>query len=66
MSLAVLGFTPAVGQEDSVATLFSLSLTIVAAGAQLCIPGIKRGLMLINMAAMTLQIGPLSSKITRP
>ena len=50
-----------VEQEDSVATLSNLSLTMVEAGAKLqrqylLMPGIKGGLVLINMAAKTLQM----------
>ena len=50
-----------VGQEDYVATLCSLSLTMVEAGAKLqrqqwLMPGIKGGLVMINMTVMTLQI----------
>ena len=44
-----------VGQEDSVAALCSLSLTMVEVGATLHIPWIKGGLLLINMVTMTLQ-----------
>ena len=51
----ILGFTP-VGQEDPVATLCSLSLTMVEAVAKLHLPGIKQGLVLVNMAAMSLQM----------
>ena len=42
-----------VGQEDSVAALCSLILTMVATGAKLQIPGIQGGLVLIKMAATT-------------
>ena len=51
----ILGCTQ-VGQEDSVAALCSLSLTMVEAGAKVHIPGIKQGLVLINMSAMNLQM----------
>ena len=42
-----------VGQDNYVAALCSLSLTMVETGATLQIPGIKGGLVLINMATMT-------------
>ena len=51
----ILGFTP-VEQEDYIAALLSLSLTMVEAGAKLNIPGIKLEVLLIKMAAMTLQM----------
>ena len=42
-----------VGQDNYVAALCSLSLTMVETGATLQIPGIKGELVLIKMAAMT-------------
>ena len=48
----ILGFTP-VEQENYIAALLSLSLTKVKAGANLNITGIKQGLLLIKMVAMT-------------
>ena len=42
-----------VGQEDSVAALCSPSLTMVEVGATVQIPGIKGGLLLINMVTMS-------------
>ena len=48
VSLAVPGL--------SLAALCSLSLTMVEAGAKLQLPGIKGSFVLINRAAMTLQM----------
>ena len=48
----ILGFTP-VGQEDYFAALCSLIWTMIEAGAKLHIPGIKQGLVLINMPELT-------------
>ena len=42
-----------VGQVNSVAANCSLSLTMVETGAKLQVPGIKGGLVLIKMTAMT-------------
>ena len=47
----ILGYTPG-GQEDSVAALCCLNLTMFDAGAKLKIAGIKQGFGLINMTAM--------------
>ena len=54
-----------VGQDDSVAALCSLSLALFDVGAKLQIPGIKGGLVLINMATMTKQMLCLSSKMKK-
>ena len=54
----ILGFTP-VGQDDSVAALCSLSMTMVEAGAKLHIPEIKRGLVLNNILFLSLELGQM-------